>query len=37
MTLTNNELLDINGGSYLTNLIRIIRIHIKYFIVKYIF
>ena len=38
MTLTNNELYNINGGCFnLSNLFRSIRIHIKFFIVKYLF
>lgn len=36
MSLTCNELININGGCFnVTNIIRTVRIYVKYFIVKY--
>ena len=36
MTLTNNELFNINGGCFkILEIIRFIRIHIKYITVKF--
>ena len=35
MILTNNELYSINGGSFISNIIRTIRIYIKFIYVKY--
>ena len=35
MTLTRNELFNINGGSFISDIARYIRIRIKFIIVKY--